>query len=87
MINREILGKVLALVESKGLSDDTISLLRSSFPGCHFTYCMDDDVVYSQAYIERDDFNVYLVDSREHCSKLTQDADIASGVVLAEIVA
>ena len=48
---------------------------------------MDDDVIYSKAYAETEGYNVYLVDSRAHCSTLTADADVASGIVFAEVVA
>lgn len=87
MINREMLKHIVEFIDVKGLSEATLAELRLSFPGCHFTWCFDDDIVYSKAYLERDDFNVYLVDSRNHCAELTSDESIASGLVFAEIVA
>lgn len=86
MIELGKLDDVFALVESQGLSEQTISLLRKNFPGCHFTWCMDDDVIYPRAYTERPGYKVYLVDSRDHCSVLTFDPQVASGVVLAEVI-
>lgn len=86
MINRHQLQAVLDFVEQQGLSEQTIRELRDSYPGCHFTYCMDDDINSGRPYEERPGFNVYLVDSREHCSTLTTDAEVASGVVLAEVI-
>ncbi len=76
---------VIVFVEQHGLSDSTVEQLRSSYRACHFTYCADDDVHFSKAYMERPSFNVYLVDSREHCSTITTDFETASGMVLAEI--
>ncbi|HAG94402.1 MAG: hypothetical protein CMK83_26355 [Pseudomonadales bacterium] len=87
MINRHSLQAILDYVDQKGLSEQTLTELRGQFPDCHFTYCMDDDVIYSKAYAETEGYNVYLVDSRAHCSTLTADADVASGIVFAEVVA
>lgn len=87
MINRHSLQAILDFVEQNGLTEQTLVELRTQFPGNHFTYCMDDDVVYSKAYFEHPQYNVYLVDSRAHCSTLTDDAEVASGVVFAEISA
>ncbi len=84
-LNREQIDEVVAFVEANGLSDSTVSLLRARFAGCHFTYCMDDDVHFSKAYAQRPQFNVYLVDSRQHCSELTTESECASGIVLAEV--
>lgn len=86
MINTQQIQAIVDFVEQNGLSEAIISELRTSFPGCHFTYCMDDDITYPRPYLERQSFNVYLVDSRDHCSKLTDDKSIASGVVLAEVI-
>jgi|AZIK01.1.fsa_nt_gi hypothetical protein len=86
MINRHQLQLMLDVVEHKGLSEHTLSKLRLQFPGIHLTYCLDDDISFPQAYLERPDFNVYLVDSRDHCSTLCMDAEVASGLVFAEIV-
>ncbi len=86
MINRHSLNAILDFVDQNGLSEQTLSELRGEFPDCHFTYCMDDDVIFSQAYAEKEAYNVYLVDSRAHCSALTDDADVASGIVFAEVI-
>lgn len=68
------------------LSEDTVSRLRQSFEGIHFTFCMDDDVAETAKPVHADPrFNLYLVDGRNHCLCLTNDAEIASGVVVAEV--
>lgn len=85
MMTQEILDAVLTTTEKEGLDESLISKFREQYKGIHFTYCMDDDVHYPKAYAERAGFNAYLVDSRDHCSKLTTDVSIASGVVLAEV--
>jgi len=69
-----------------GLDDNTITQLRQDYPGIHFTYCMDDDLPNNHPVMETEAFNLYLVDGREHCLCLTNDYQVATGVVLAEII-
>lgn len=87
MISADQLGEISAHVRGQEwISDDTVSQLRQGFPGIHFTYCMDDDVTSNAKPVyQHPRFNLYLVDSREHCLCLTDDMDIASGVVVAEV--
>ncbi|HMW71704.1 MAG TPA: hypothetical protein PKD17_07790, partial [Cellvibrionaceae bacterium] len=55
-LNKTQIDAVVTFVETNGLSDETVQLLRQQFSGCHFTYCMDDDVHFSKAYAERAGF-------------------------------
>jgi hypothetical protein len=64
-----------------------LSVLRQQYPAIHFTYCMDDDLPNNTPVIEHKDFNLYLVDGREHCLCLTNDYDVATGIVVAEVIA
>ncbi len=86
MIASTELDAVVALIEQKGLSEMLLGELRDQFPGKHFTYCMEDDINAGKPVVERENFAIYLVDSRDHCSCLTTDLDTASGMVLAEII-
>jgi hypothetical protein len=40
----------------------------------------------AKPYMEKDSFNIYLVDSRDHCASLTTDDANASGLVIAEVL-
>lgn len=86
MITSEQINAITAKIESMGLSDDTVSELRQHYQPIHFTYCMDDDLPNNTPVIEHTDFNLYLIDGREHCLCLTNDFDIATGIVVAEII-
>ena len=86
MINLESTQKIADEVKSKGLDYDTVAALRHSYPDIHFTYCMDDDITNGKPVLESEEFNVYLVDGREHCLCLTNDYDVATGIVLAEVI-
>ena len=59
--------------------------LRSEYPDLHFTFCMDDDVTTHQPVLEQEMFNLYLIDSRNHCLNFTQDMEVATGIVVAEV--
>ncbi|ACO76408.1 hypothetical protein AvCA_01430 [Azotobacter vinelandii CA] len=87
MISQTLLDDVVRQAEQGVLGESLLASLRSAHPGVHFTCCMDDDVVVNaKPVVERPGFNVYLVNSCDHCSVLTNDLDSASGIVLAEII-
>lgn len=86
MIDDNLVKEVIGVVADQGLSEATIGELRNRFEGAHFTYCMDDDIGDARAYRECEGFNIYLVNSSDHCSVLTRDINGASGMVLAEVV-
>ncbi len=73
------------VVKGAVLESGSVDILRSEFPDIHFTYCMDDDVYATRPVLERERFNLYLIDSRNYCLSFTQDNDVATGIVVAEI--
>ena len=86
MLAPETIEKIVAGVVAEGLTEVTVARLRERHPGIHLTYCLDDDVAARRPYLEAAGFNVYLVDGREHCLKLTPDIELATGLVLAEVI-
>ncbi len=66
------------------LDDAGLAQLRAAWPGMHLTLCSDNDVpARVPAMLERPGFNLYLVNGSEHCLTLTNDPEVAIGVVLA----
>ena len=86
MINRQQLATIVRLVEEQGLNSAMISRLRGMYPGVHFTHCLDEEINHIAPVQERPGFNVYLVDSRQHCLRLTESFELAGGLVLAEVI-
>jgi hypothetical protein len=84
VIPPELLQQVAEAVERAGIAESVLAELRAAHRGVHFSWCMDDDVGRAKPVMQRPGFNLYLVDSREHCLKLTNDADVATGVLVAE---
>lgn len=85
MITQQQLDQIAQLAALQPISDAIVDQLRGHFPDIHFTYCSDDDVVAAKPVYEDGEFNLYLIDSRNHCLSFTQDMEVATGVVLAEI--
>lgn len=86
-MNLEQIQQIASQVERQGLDEAAVTALRSAYPDIHFTYCSDDDVNFGKSVLQADGFNVYLVDSRDHCLRFTSDIEVASGLVLAELEA
>ncbi len=86
MIASEQLNQVAEFVDKNGLSEQTLTQLRNQYSGHHFTWCMEDDIHSGKPILERDAYAIYLVNSQDHCSVLTNDLDSASGYVFAEFI-
>ncbi|MCK9638075.1 MAG: DUF6129 family protein [Methylobacter tundripaludum] len=86
MITTEQVNAIAAKIETMGVDEATVSVLRQQYQPIHFTYCMDDDLPNNTPIIEHKDFNLYLIDGREHCLCLTNDYEVATGIVVAEII-
>ena len=85
MISNATTEEIAKLVEQQlPLDEVVVGKLRNAYPSVHFTYCMDDDITAGKPVLEREAFNLYLVDGREHCLCLTSNHDIATGLVIAE---
>jgi hypothetical protein len=85
MISQEQIDQIGDQLLKVALDDTVVSGLRKDYPEIHFTYCMDDDVVAAKPVHETASFNLYLIDSSNHCLSFTQDMQLATGVVVAEI--
>jgi hypothetical protein len=80
--------KLAAVGEAARASAD-IAALRGQFPELHFTVCSDDDVSpnYRPA-LELGEWNLYYIAGADgHCLSMTNDPEMATGILLAEKVA
>lgn len=85
MITQAHIDQIQALLAGNALEPDSIEKLRAQFTDIHFTYCMDDDVYAASPVVESEKYNLYLIDSSNHCLAFTQDREIATGIVVAEV--
>ncbi len=86
MITQRQLTDIARLTADQGLDHTTVSRLRRVYPGTYFTYCLDDDINDMEPALEGAGFNLYLVDGRQHCLRLTGNLQAATGVVLAAVL-
>ncbi|OAI16884.1 hypothetical protein A1359_06720 [Methylomonas lenta] len=86
MISSEQMQRVASTIRTQPLTETLVSILRTEYPGVHFTYCMEDDIPNQEPVLEGEGFNLYLVDGREHCLCLTNNYEHATGIVIAEII-
>ena len=88
MISKQLLEEILDTIAG-GLNQVplhlVISVLRHNYPHVHFSYCLDDDVTHDRPVFSDPRFNLYLIDGRDHCLALTTDAEIATGILVAEV--
>jgi hypothetical protein len=87
MITLAQIQEIAAHVRESGVNESTVLVLRQQYQIIHFTYCMDDDLANNTPVLEDNAFNLYLIDGRNHCLCLTTDYELATGVVVAEIIA
>ncbi|KEA62589.1 hypothetical protein ADIMK_3061 [Marinobacterium lacunae] len=87
MIAEATLNEICDFASTQVLGEALINELRTRYPDYHFTWCFEDDIgATAKPWTERETFNLYLVNSSDHCSKLSSDAGSASGIVLAEVI-
>ena len=86
MITEQDLNNIVQYVQQQQLSESVVSELRKQYSPTHFTYCLDDDIVTGNPVFECDTFNLYAIDTSDHCSVLTQDLNTATGLVIAEMI-
>lgn len=84
MIEQESIGQISQLLTEQGVDESVVGKLREQWPGIHFTYCSEDDIHAGKPVEAATGFSLYLVDGREHCLCLTNDPEIATGLVIAE---
>ena len=85
MITQQQLDRIGQLAAGQPVLETVVERLRSCFRDIHFTYCRDEDVVAAKPVFQERAFKLYLIDSRNPCVCFTQDMEVATGVVLAEI--
>lgn len=86
MIDQALMGNVMEFMESRSRdsTDVLLQALREEFRGIHFSVCNDDDVPPRLSAAAESGFcRLYYVDSGGHCLRLTDDAEAATGLVVA----
>lgn len=82
-MTQDDLVRIEALLANARKEEQPLADFRQRFPGVSLTRCDAQDMSGETAYREYPQFNLYLVDGRDHCWRLTGDPAAATGVVVA----
>lgn len=82
-ITIEQMREIAALVGSSPVDAGLIAKLRGVAPGVTATRCDAADMVDETPYQSHDRANLYLLDGRDHCARVTNDPAVATGVIVA----
>ncbi|MEY3220144.1 MAG: hypothetical protein RIT27_1501 [Pseudomonadota bacterium] len=83
MLSETVLNQIVEKTLEVGAHESGLLVLKQMFPTIHFTLCSDDDILNAKPVRETAQFNLYLVNTSQHCAVLTNDTENASGVVIA----
>lgn len=79
-----LLEDIRQLIAAAPDQDELLPTLRAAYPELRFSQCSEDDIPPRlPPSLSAAGFDLYLMDTREHCIVLTTDAAVASGVVIA----
>ena len=77
------IDQVEVLLSGDHVAADVLAAFRVSFPGRSLTRCDASDISEESPFRRLANADLYLVDGRESCWRITTDPAIATGVVLA----
>jgi len=83
MISLNDLERIGALLTVPQAGGNPLANFRADFPGLSLTRCDASDMGGETPYREYAFFDLYLVDGRDHCWRLTADPEAATGIVVA----
>ncbi|PPD04508.1 MAG: hypothetical protein CTY29_05395 [Methylobacter sp.] len=82
-INPETVEQIQALLTASATPSERIANLRQSVAGLSITRCDASDMDAEVAWLEAADLNVYLIDTSEHCVRITNAPLNATGLIIA----
>ena len=80
----DALERIRTLLEAEGKPADRLASLRQAFPGLSLTHCDASDVDAETPALQTAAFDVFFLDTSEHCARITTDPDAASGLIVAD---
>ena len=83
-IAADALEQIRTLLEGEGSTAERIASLRKAFPGVSLTRCDASDMDTETPVLETAGFDVYLIDTSEHCARITTQPEAATGLIIAE---
>lgn len=78
------IDQIRSLLEGEGSASERIANLRKAFPGISLTRCDASDMDNETPALQVGNFDVYLIDTSEHCVRITTQPEAATGLIVAE---
>ena len=78
------LDNLRAILESDATTAERIASLRQNLLGISLTCCDASDMDAETPAFETADLAVYLIDTSEHCVRLTTNPAAATGLIVAQ---
>ena len=82
-INPETVEEIQAMLTASATVSERIATLRKNISGLSITRCDASDMDAETAWFEAPDLNVYLIDTSEHCVRITNAPQTATGLIIA----
>jgi len=82
-LSADDLVEIQALLGAAGPLNAAVAELRRRFPALSLTRCDADDVT-EPPFLADDRVDLHLLDTVDHCAKLTTDPARATGLVIAQ---
>jgi hypothetical protein len=82
-INPETVEEIQAMLTASATVSERIATLRKNISGLSITRCDASDMDAETAWFETSEMNVYLLDTSEHCVRITNTPLNATGLIIA----
>jgi hypothetical protein len=83
-ISEEIMTEIQSTLTQFGKStNNPVPILKECFPQITFLRMSDGDMG-EPPFLSLQDYNLYLLDGREHCVQITHNLEHATGVVVTQ---
>jgi hypothetical protein len=82
-ISVDQLSAIDDLLASASADAATVSLLRDVAPGVSATRCDASDIQDEAPFRSYERCNLFLLDRRDHCVRITNDPAVATGLIVA----
>jgi hypothetical protein len=85
MITQDDFVRIDGMLAAPPAGANPLADFRKSFPSLSLTRCDAADMSGEEPFRAYPRFNLYLVDGRDHCWRITDDLDAATGIVVAAL--
>ncbi|HAF00126.1 MAG TPA: hypothetical protein DCO68_11910 [Methylophilaceae bacterium] len=83
-ISNEMMTEIQSTLTQFGkTTNNPVPILKDCFPDLTFLRMSDSDMGESP-FLSLQDYNLYLLDGREHCVQITHNLEHATGVVITQ---